>query len=220
MPNRSDLIIETFPIGTLGCNCSLIYSNITKEALVIDPGNDLNTFLKKISERALKVKKLIHTHAHFDHIGRSHEIQKITGCSLELHKSDLDLYQSLEYQGMMFGMEVGKPGKVDHFFEDEEPIGIESEGLQNLLTTLHTPGHTPGSCCFYAEGLATPILFSGDTLFKGSIGRTDLPGGDFDQIINSIKQRLVSLPEETVVITGHGPKTQIALEKRQNPFLT
>ena len=220
MSNSSDLIIETFPIGLLGCNCSLIYSNTTREAIVIDPGNDLNSFLNKIQERALKVKKLIHTHAHFDHIGRSHEIQQITGCSLELHKSDLELYRALEFQGTMFGMEVGKPGKVDHFFEDEEPIGIESMGLKNLLKTLHTPGHTPGSCCFYAEGLNTPILFSGDTLFKGSIGRTDLPGGDFDQIILSIKRRLMDLPDETLVISGHGPKTQIALEKRQNPFLT
>ena len=220
MPSQSDLIIETFPIGALGCNCSLIYSGITREVLVIDPGNDLKTFLKKINERALKVKKLIHTHAHFDHIGRSYEIKQITGCALELHKRDLDLYRSLEFQGKMFGMEVGKPGEVDHFFEDEEPIGIESEGLENFLQTLHTPGHTPGSCCFYAEGFSTPILFSGDTLFRGSIGRTDLPGGDFDQIIVSIRQRLLNLPDETLVISGHGPKTQIAIEKRQNPFLT
>ena len=161
MTDRSDLVIETFPIGTLGCNCSLIYSNVTRETLVIDPGNDLNTFLKQIHDRGLKVKKLIHTHAHFDHIGRSHDIQQTLGCTLELHKSDLDLYQSLEYQGMIFGMEVGKPGNVDHFFEDEEPIGIESEGLQNLLTTLHTPGHTPGSCCFYAEDLIPLFSFLG-----------------------------------------------------------
>ncbi len=219
MPNRSDLVIETFPIGTLGCNCSLIYSNVTRETLVIDPGNDLNTFLKQIHDRGLKVRKLIHTHAHFDHIGRSHDIAQTLGCTLELHKDDLELYQALEHQGLIFGMEVGKPGHIDHFFEDEEPIGIESEGLQNLLKTIHTPGHTQGSCCFFAEDLDTPILFSGDTLFKGSIGRTDLPGGDFDQIMISLKRKIINLPDETIVISGHGPKTKIAFEKKQNPFL-
>ncbi len=220
MPNQSDIVIETFAIGTLGCNCSLIYSKTTRETLVIDPGNDFHAFMNHIHNRGLSVKKLIHTHAHFDHIGRSHEIQKATGCSLELHGEDLELYRSLKYQGMIFGMEVGDPGEVDHFFQDEEIIGLESPGLQKLLKTIHTPGHTPGSCCFYSEDLETPILFSGDTLFKGSIGRTDLPGGDFEKIMTSLKKRIIGLPDETLVISGHGPKTQMAFEKRHNPFLS
>ena len=161
------IAIETFPVGSLGCNCSLIYSETTREAIAIDPGNDYEQFMGLVGERNLKVKLLLHTHAHFDHIGRSSEIKKSLGSEIYLHKNDLELYNTLSYQGMMFGIPTGEPGKVDNFIEDDQTIGIKSPGLNNFLKTMHTPGHTPGSCCFYTEEFDTPLLFSGDTLFKG-----------------------------------------------------
>ncbi|RLA62385.1 MAG: MBL fold metallo-hydrolase [Epsilonproteobacteria bacterium] len=217
---NNGIAIETFPVGSLGCNLSLIYSKVTREAIAIDPGNDFEQFMSLIGERKLKVKLLLHTHAHFDHIGRSGEIKNSLGCPIYLHKNDLELYNTLSSQGMMFGIATGEPSKVDNFIEDEESIGIESPGLKNFLKTMHTPGHTPGSCCFYTEEFETPLLFSGDTLFKGSIGRTDFPGGNYDEIMKSLKGRLLPLPEETRVITGHGPETRIFEEKKFNPFLS
>lgn len=217
---HNGIVIETFPVGTLGCNCSLIYSKTTREAIAIDPGNDYEQFMELVGERNLKVKLLLHTHAHFDHIGRSAEIKKALGSQIYLHQNDLELYNTLSYQGIMFGISTGEPGQVDSFIEDDETIGIESLGLKSFLKTMHTPGHTPGSCCFYTEAFETPLLFSGDTLFKGSIGRTDFPGGSYDEIMKSLKQRLLPLPTETRVITGHGPETRIYEEKKNNPFLS
>lgn len=217
---KSDLIIETFPVGSFQCNCSIIYSKTTKEALVIDPGNDLDHLSRLITDRELKVKKLVHTHAHFDHIGCSGDIKNKIGCDILLHKDDLTLYEGLSQQAMFFGNTVGSVSTVDCFLEDEQHISFESNELGFFLKTLHTPGHTPGSCSFYTDFFDGPLLFSGDTLFNGSIGRTDFPGGDFETIIKSIKQRIFLLPDETSVVTGHGPNTMIYREKRENPFLS
>ena len=148
---NNGIVIETFPVGTLGCNCSLIYSKTTREAIAIDPGNDFEQFMELVGERNLFVKLLLHTHAHFDHIGRSAEIKSTLNSEIYLHKGDLELYNSLAYQGTMFGIPTGEPGQVDNFIEDDETIGIESPGLKSFLKTMHTPGHTPGSCCFYTE---------------------------------------------------------------------
>lgn len=216
---RGELVIETFPIGSFACNCSMIYSIKTKEAIIIDPGNDFKTLDRMIKERGLFVKKLLHTHAHFDHIGQSSEVHISTGATIHLHKEDLFLYEALEQQGMFFGQTVGKPVDVHGFLEHEQEFGLEDSGLNNFLKTLHTPGHTPGSCCFYTDYFDVPVLFAGDTLFQSSIGRTDLPGGDSNKIIKSIKDELLTLPGETGVITGHGPETLIHLEKSGNPFL-
>tara|TARA_Y100001954_G_scaffold70119_2_gene76793 strand:+ start:362 stop:1060 length:699 start_codon:yes stop_codon:yes gene_type:complete len=222
----NDLKVETFPIGTFACNCSLIYSTKTKECIIVDPGNDKKTLSKIIKEKGLKVTKLIHTHAHFDHIGHSVSINKLTNAPLYLHKGDLYLYEALKEQGLFFGAKTDDPTRpVDFYIEDEQNFHLSENSknnneCNNILNTLHTPGHTPGSCCFLSEKFQLPILFSGDTLFQRSIGRTDLPGGDSDLIINSIKQRLLTLHDETNVIPGHGPLTQIYAEKKSNPFIS
>lgn len=213
------LKVETFPIGSFACNCSLVYSEITKEAIIIDPGNDQVKLLEAIKSRDLNVVTLLHTHAHFDHIGHSKHIAKATGAKIHLHKEDLNLYKSLPAQALLFGQAPSVAGKVDSFIEDGEEYSLDDAELKNFLKSIHTPGHTKGSCCFYTENLEVPLLFSGDTLFQNSIGRTDLPGGDFLEIKQSIKDRLYSLPDETQVIAGHGPMTRIYDEKKGNPFV-
>jgi glyoxylase-like metal-dependent hydrolase (beta-lactamase superfamily II) len=214
------LVIETLPIGSYACNCSIIYSQKTREAIVIDPGNDHRTLLKKITDLKLTVKKLLHTHAHFDHIGRSNEVRAQTGATIHLHKDDQFLYDQLQMQGTFFGQSVDVPGPIDHYLQHDEEFHFEDNEIITFLKTIHTPGHTPGSCCFYSQGFSTPLLFAGDTLFQNSIGRTDLPGGDSRKILQSIKEKIFTLPEETLVITGHGPMTNIAHEKQFNPFLS
>lgn len=212
--------IETFQMGSFGCNCSLIYSEVTKEAIIVDPGNDGEALMQKINERGLKVKKLLHTHAHFDHIGCSKEIKKKTGATIHLHQKDELLYKALPAQAILFGQLPMTAGKVDEWINDEEEFSLEDSGLEKFLKSIHTPGHTEGSICFYTEVRGEPLLFSGDTLFNQSIGRTDLPGGDFNRIKKSIKDRLYTLPDETLIITGHGPMTRILDEKKSNPFVS
>jgi glyoxylase-like metal-dependent hydrolase (beta-lactamase superfamily II) len=219
MNQNKKLILETLPIGNYACNCSILYSELTREAIIIDPGNDHHALLKKIEDLKINVKKLLHTHAHFDHIGSSNEMRKKTGATLHLHKDDLFLYEQLAIQGKFFGQSVDAPGPIDHFLNDGEEFSFEDKEIDVFLKTIHTPGHTPGSCCFITNYFSKPILFAGDTLFQNSIGRTDLPGGDSRKIIKSIKEKLFILPEETSVITGHGPMTTISHEKKYNPFL-
>lgn len=211
--------MTSFPVGSYQCNCSILYSTETREAIIIDPGNDHTFILKKIKDLNLKVKKLLHTHAHFDHIGRSTEVSNATGATLHLHKGDQFLYDALPMQGTFFRQIVGTPKAIDSYLEDGEEFGFEDPELKNFLKTIHTPGHTPGSCSFYTEYFDEPIAFAGDTLFQQSIGRTDLPGGDSNLIIKSIKSRLLTLPDETKVIAGHGPDTRIYDEKKYNPFV-
>mgnify|MGYP001444445620 CR=1 FL=1 len=223
---KRDLVVETFPVGSLSCNCSIVYSVKTLEAIIIDPGNDCKKVLEQVNKHKLTVKLLIHTHAHFDHIGQSDELRSLLGCRIYLHRDDLFLYEMLPQQGIFFGETIRAPQPVDHFFSEEEYFSIRTQEdhlqepqLLEFLKTLHTPGHTPGSCSFYSDYFDPPLLFSGDTLFSGSIGRTDLPGGDSLEIIKSIKKKIFLLPEETVCIPGHGPKTWVYQEKNTNPFL-
>jgi glyoxylase-like metal-dependent hydrolase (beta-lactamase superfamily II) len=206
-------------VGSYACNCSILYSETTREAIIIDPGNDHELILRKIKELNINVKKLIHTHAHFDHIGRSSEVSAATNATIHLHKGDQFLYDMLPQQGLFFGQKVGIPKPIDSYLEEGETFSFDDIEINTFLTTMHTPGHTPGSCCFYSEYFDSPLLFAGDTLFQQSIGRTDLPGGDSRLIIKSIKERLMILPDETKVIAGHGPETVILSEKKFNPFL-
>ncbi len=224
--SNNKLALHTFPIGNLGCNCSILYSPQTREAIAIDPGNDANTFLSRLSKLNVKLKCLLHTHAHYDHIGHADTIRKKLGTPIYLHKEDLFLYEALPAQAQFFGESTATPEGIDHYIEHEEEFqlnlvgsSIEDPKLRTVLKSIHTPGHTPGSCSFYCESLEQPMLFSGDTLFANSIGRTDLPGGDFDQIISSIKTRLLTLDPDTVVIPGHGASTILHHEKRHNRFL-
>jgi hydroxyacylglutathione hydrolase len=208
------MLISTFPVGPLQCNCSIIACPETKEAIIIDPGGDAEKIMDYVKEHGLTVKYLLHTHAHFDHILASGEIKNSTGAKICLHKKDKFLYDNLQGQGMLFGFKAEKPSEIDHYLSDNEEIEIG----KLKTTVLHTPGHTPGSLCFaLAEKEST--LFAGDTLFSGSIGRTDLWGGSFDDIIKSIKNRLLILDDSTQVISGHGDSTSIWQEKKYNPFL-
>ncbi|MCB1192264.1 MAG: MBL fold metallo-hydrolase [Leptospiraceae bacterium] len=213
------IVIETFPVYPLGCNCSIVSCEETKEAIIVDPGGDENKILQYVSENNLKVKQIIHTHAHFDHcLGTSNVAKHIPGSKIRLHKDDLELYDHLDIQCRAFGihydMDEVKP--IDDFLEDTEILSL---GKSSNMEVIHTPGHSPGSVCFSIQSSEYRILFSGDTLFAGSIGRTDLWGGNYTSIIKSIKTRLMHLDDDTVIIPGHGEKSVIYNEKKYNPYI-
>lgn len=210
--------IETFPVYPLGCNCSIVYSDVTKEAILIDPGGSEEDIFKRLNEQGLKITKILHTHAHFDHcLGTKTVSERFPEASVCLHKLDLELYEMIPVQCKYFGIPYkGESLKeITHFLQDEEEILLEG----TILKVLFTPGHTPGSSSFYLRFGDRSILFSGDTLFAGGIGRTDLWGGDPYAIIKSIKERILTLEDSTLVIPGHGGNTQIYKEKKFNPFL-
>lgn len=221
---QNDIIIESFPVGMLSCNASLIYSEKTKEAIIVDPGDSLQDILIPIKKRGLIPKILIHTHAHFDHISCSEELKGETMAPLALHQDDRELYLNLPMQGKLFGFTFHAPNEADIYFEHQDhfslnPADFGAYNGQMGVKVIHTAGHTRGSSCFLIDLFSPPILLSGDTLFQESIGRTDLPGGDYPAIIKSIKTRLLTLPDETIVIPGHGDITTIGHEKKFNSFL-
>jgi glyoxylase-like metal-dependent hydrolase (beta-lactamase superfamily II) len=208
------MLLATFPVGPLQCNCSIIACPETKECAVIDPGGDADHIIDLCKAKGYTIKYLLHTHAHFDHIVGAREVKEKTGAKICLHKEDQWLYDNVDKQGQLFGFKFDTPLPIDHYIQDEEELAIG-----NIKTkVIHTPGHTPGSSCF-SMAEKDSILFAGDTLFQGSIGRTDLWGGSFEQIVKSIKERLFELDDSTEVITGHGPKTSIWNERRENPFV-
>jgi hydroxyacylglutathione hydrolase len=213
-PPSSLSLIESFPVGPLGCNCSIVADPGTKQAVVIDPGDEPDRILEVLSKNSLKPVALIHTHAHLDHVGVSALLSRLTGAPLLMHEDDAPLYEHLEDQGRMFGFKLDPPAMVDRFLAHGDRVACGSGALE----VLHTPGHTPGSLCFRMDG-EKPVLFSGDTLFRRSIGRTDLWGGSTPQILASIKDRLLTLPGGLVVLPGHGETTTIAEEARLNPFV-
>ncbi len=206
-------LVETFPVGPLQCNCSILVDQATREAVVIDPGDEPERILRALAEAKAKPVALLHTHAHFDHITGTAELSRATGAPIRLHAADRPLYDALPDQASFFGLSAETPRPPDAPLYDGEVIRFG--GFQ--IRALHTPGHTPGSTCFVLEG-ESPVLFSGDTLFRRSIGRTDLWGGDTRAILSSIRGRLFTLPGDTPVVCGHGPGTTIEEEKRLNPF--
>lgn len=208
------MLLTTFPVGPLGCNCSIVGCPETGEAAVIDPGGDVDRIISELEKNGLKVKYLLHTHAHFDHVLGSREMREKTGAQICLHKGDQWLYDNLAKQCALFNMRADETLPVDKYLDDEEEVQVG-----NLKTkVIHTPGHTPGSLCF-SVAEKDSVLFAGDTLFQHSIGRTDLWGGSFEQIISSIKERLFQLDDSTEVIPGHGPNTTIWSERKANPFV-
>lgn len=206
--------IQTIPVGPLQCNCSILLDEATGEALVIDPGDEPDKILRALDAMKARPVALLHTHAHFDHIGGTRTVKEKTGAGIRLHPADRPLYDALPDQAAMFGIPAGAPLPIDSPITDGETISFG----RHSVTAIHTPGHTPGSTCYLLSGDA-PALFAGDTLFRRSIGRTDLWGGDTDTILDSIRTRLYSLPEDTPVVCGHGPGTTIGEEKRANPFV-
>ena len=207
----SQFIIRTFPVGPLQCNCSIIGDRLSSKALVVDPGGDADQILGLLNELNLTVVGIIHTHAHLDHILASGVIKEATGAPIYLHEGDKFLWDMVGQQCVMFGVPPVTLPEPDHFMEDDQALNC-CGGVAS-----HTPGHTPGSISFWFEEYKT--LIAGDTLFQGSIGRTDLPGGNFDQIITSIKERIYTLDDDAVVVTGHGPNTAIGSEKTGNSFV-
>lgn len=207
------MILETFPVGLLQCNCSLLGDETTGEAMVIDPGDNIPHILARLEKHGLKLKQIVVTHAHIDHVGGALQLKRQTGAPVLLNQQDLPLLQMMEEQAGWLGVKTPAVAPPDASAEDQLVIGLEHYPAQ----VLHTPGHTPGSICLHFA--PQKLLLAGDTLFAGSIGRTDLPGGDFKQIIRSIHDRLLPLPDETRVIPGHGPTTTIGEERESNPFL-
>ncbi|MCP9452041.1 MAG: MBL fold metallo-hydrolase [Nitrospira sp.] len=209
----SGLIRKTFPVPPLGCNCSIIGDPVTKEAVVVDPGGDPERILGEIKRLGLTVSRILHTHAHFDHFLAAGALKAMTGAVLGLHGDDLDLWKNLEVQCRFFGVQPALVPMPEYWLKDEERLDV---GMTPILA-LHTPGHTPGSMSFYVP--TENLVLVGDTLFRGSIGRTDLWGGDSRAIERSIRERLYTLDDATIVVTGHGPETEIGWEKETNQFV-
>ena len=207
------MIHEILPVGPLQCNCSVVGDEGTREALVIDPGDDIDEILKLIRKHALTVKQIIITHAHIDHVGGAMKLRKATGAPILLNQNDYALLKMLDAQAAWIGM--ASPGNVEIDQSLADADKVKAGSLE--ADVLHTPGHTEGSICLYFA--PEKKLIAGDTLFAGSIGRTDLPGGSMQKIINSLHERVLALPDETVVVPGHGPLTTIGDERETNPFL-
>ena len=205
------IIHKSFPVGPLQCNCTIIGDTETHKGYVIDPGGDQELIMQSIAAMNLSIEGIFHTHAHFDHFLASAEIKEKTGASIHLHDSDRFLWDTLEMQCKYFNIEYKPTPAPDFKIEDGEEMKYCSG------TCIHTPGHTPGSVSFYFE--KELLLVSGDTLFQGSVGRTDLPGGDFNQLKESIQKKIYSLDGETIVIPGHGPNTSIGHEIESNLYV-
>jgi hydroxyacylglutathione hydrolase len=207
------MIHEILPVGPLRCNCSIIGDDATREAMVIDPGDDISKIVAILQKHNLSVKQIVITHAHIDHVGGAMKLRALTGAPIFLNQDDYTLLKMLDVQAAWLGMAAPEAVEID-----QSPTHGDSLRTGSLVSTvLHTPGHTQGSICLYFP--AEKKLIAGDTLFAGSIGRTDLPGGSFEKIIGSLKGHLLALPDETVVIPGHGALTTIGDERESNPYL-
>ncbi len=205
------MIIKKLEVGPIMANCFILGCESTKEAVVIDPGDDADRILMELAKAELKVKYLINTHGHFDHVGGNKMMKETTGATLAIHPDDEPMLNELSRSAQMFGLSAENSPPADLLLNDGDEVAFG----EITLKVIHTPGHSKGGICLYTAG----HLFAGDTLFAGSIGRTDLPGGDYDTLISSIKEKLLSFDDDTIVYTGHGPETNIGNEKRMNPFL-
>lgn len=209
------MIRETFPVGPLQCNCTILGDEATREAMVVDPGDNIPQVLAVLAKHGLNLKQIVVTHGHFDHVGGAVALKKATGAPILMNERDMPLLAMMDEQAGWVGLKMATPevAPPDTCAEDGMVVGIANHAAQ----VLHTPGHTQGSICLHFA--SEKLLVAGDTLFAGSIGRTDLPGGNTRQILQSIHDRLLPLPDETRVIAGHGPGTTIGIERERNPFL-
>jgi glyoxylase-like metal-dependent hydrolase (beta-lactamase superfamily II) len=224
------LIHEIIPVGLLQCNCSILGDPATGDAIVIDPGDNVDRILEILQRNKLKVRAIVSTHTHIDHVGGLPALHRATGAPVMIHEDDLWLYRELDKQAEMIGIPAPESMQIKDFIREGDKLrwgAYEAE-------VLHTPGHTPGSISLVigetsnrakdhhatsTESVPIPRLIAGDTLFQGSIGRTDFPGGSYPQIINSIREKLLTLPDELLVVPGHGDNTTIGEEREYNPFL-
>jgi hydroxyacylglutathione hydrolase len=227
------LIHEVIPVGMLQCNCSILGDPVTHEAIVVDPGDEVERIEEILRKHGLKVRAIISTHTHIDHVGGLSGLHRATGAPVLIHESDMELYSYLDMQAQWLGVETPAITKIEEFVKEGDTLrwgGYEAR-------VLHTPGHTPGSISLVVgQGISAPEsatgtpkvgaaastperLIAGDTLFQRSIGRTDLWGGSYPQILQSIREKLLVLPDEVIVYPGHGETTTIGLERAHNPFL-
>lgn len=202
-------------VGVLGCNCSIVADVDAKRAIVVDPGGDYGAIRARLEALGVTVSAIVHTHTHIDHVGCTAELQRDSGAAASIHEGDRFLYELLPVQAQMLGVGLPLVADMDGGLVDGRTLRAGS--LE--MGVVHTPGHTPGSCCFVVSDGGRTRVFAGDTLFRGSIGRTDLWGGDSSAILTSIRSKLLSLPDDAVVIAGHGPSTTIGDERARNPFL-
>jgi hydroxyacylglutathione hydrolase len=211
----SRMIQEVIPVGMLQCNCYILGDEGTGEAVVIDPGDDIERVEQVLQRHRLKAKYIVATHAHIDHVGGIEKLARSSGAAVMMHREDLPLYQNMAVQAAFLGMRPPSVVEVDQFLGDGDRLRWASHSLE----VLHTPGHSPGSLSLYLPGDEHRI-FSGDTLFQASIGRTDLWGGSYEEILRSIEGKLLAFGDQTPVFPGHGAATSIGEERRFNPFLT
>ncbi|HMK44548.1 MAG TPA: MBL fold metallo-hydrolase [Dissulfurispiraceae bacterium] len=203
------MIIRSVVVGPLQVNCYIVADKISKEAVVIDPGDEPELILDLIRKHGLSIRYILCTHGHFDHVGAVSDIKEVAHVPVLIHQEDLFLYEAASTAGTMWGFEVSPQPKPDSYLKEGDTIRFGTSSL----TVMHTPGHSPGSVCLFGDGQ----LISGDTLFAGSIGRSDLPGGNLGRLKESFR-RLMALPEATGVLPGHGPSSSIGEERRENIF--
>jgi len=204
------LSFDTFPVGPIACNCVLVWNSESGVGVVVDPGGDPDRIRFRVEAKGFKVEALLHTHAHFDHVGATKELQEFWQCPAYLHTDDNYLIDALDLQTGLFGVPaVPRPVMV----------AMNAGEVLHGLMVRHTPGHSQGSCCFVGDSERGQVVLAGDTLFQGGVGRTDVLGGNQDILMKSIRRELYSLPDTTLVLPGHGPATTIGDEARWNPFI-
>lgn len=209
------MIVETFPAGPLGCNCSLLVDPLTKRAIVVDPGGDFERIDARLEALGATVDAIVHTHTHIDHVGATAAVQRKHGARACIHEEDRFLYDLLPVQAAMLGVALPESVEMEGALVDGQSM---SAGAIEL-GILHTPGHTPGSTTFVVKTPGGTKVFTGDTLFRRGIGRTDLWGGDSALIMRSLREKILALPDDAIVVPGHGPETTIGDERTKNPFL-
>lgn len=209
------MIVEKIVVGPFASNCYIVGSESNKEGIIIDPGDEAKKILKKVSDVGLDIKLITLTHGHIDHVGALKEVKEATGAEVAIHADDVKSLSGgagFLVSLLVPGLSYPKPPPPDRLLKDGDSLDIGALHFE----VLHTPGHTPGGICLVGEG----VVFSGDTLFNYSIGRADLPGGNYSQLLSSIRTKLLVLPDNTVVYPGHGPDTTIGVERKGNPFLS
>jgi glyoxylase-like metal-dependent hydrolase (beta-lactamase superfamily II) len=210
------VVVETFPVGTLACNCTIVGDRAAGEAIVIDGGDEVDEIARRLDAHGLRARYLVHTHAHIDHIGALAPLRERTGGAGLLHPADLPLYATLAQQARWLGLaDAPRSVALDGALGDGELLRAGPLALR----CIHTPGHTPGSTSFALDGDASTMLFTGDTLFRGSVGRWDLGGTSLSDIVRSIRTKLLVHDDASVVVPGHGPATTVGEERRTNPYL-